>query len=52
MKDNVKIVPTQVHTRKLDRAVARNKMHKMGITHINKKKADGSFFARNWRNYA
>lgn len=48
---NSKRVPTQVHTRKLDRMVARNNMKKKGIVHINKDGADGSFFANNWRKY-
>ncbi len=42
-----KNVPTQVHTRKLDRMVARENMKKLGIVHINK----NNFFANNWRNY-
>lgn len=45
-----KRVPTQVHTRKLDRMVARRNMKK-GITQINKVKGDASFFADNWRSY-
>ena len=51
MQKNVKRVSTQVHTRSLDRMVARNNMKKRGITNINKKKVDGSFFSENWRNY-
>lgn len=38
-------VPTRVHTRKLDRNVARERMKKAGIKRINK---DG-YFAENWR---
>lgn len=47
----VKRAVTQVHTRKLDRMVARRNMEKKGIRQINKDKADGSFFANNWREY-
>lgn len=36
-------VPMQVHTRKLDRMVARNNMKKKGIVQINKVKGDRSF---------
>jgi len=46
-----KRVATQVHTRKLDRIVAHRNMENKGIRHINKDKADGSFFANNWREY-
>lgn len=46
-----KRVPTQIHTRKLDRMVARKNMEKKGITQINKVKDDASFFADNWRSY-
>lgn len=48
---NSKRVLTQVHTRKLDRMVARRNMEKAGINHINKDKADRSFFANHWRDY-
>lgn len=46
-----KRVSTQVHTRKLDRMVARNNMKKKGVVHINKEGADGSFFSNHWREY-
>ena len=46
-----KRVPTQVHTRKLDRMVARKNMEKKGVTQINKIKGDASFFSKNWRDY-
>lgn len=46
-----KRVHTQVHTRKLDRSVARNHMKQRGITGINKKTAGESFFSRAWREY-
>ena len=52
MQKKDKRVPTQVHTRKLDRMVARNNMEKKGIKKINEDRADGSFFSRFWRNYA
>lgn len=51
MQNKVRRVSTQVHTRKLDRMVAKNNMKKRGIVHINKDGADGSFFANNWREY-
>ena len=43
--------------RKLKRSIARAKMQKEGIQHINKKQTDAkgrtlpSFFAMNWRSY-
>ena len=46
-----KRVPTQVHTRKLDRMIARKNMEKKGVTQINKIKGDASFFSKNWRDY-
>lgn len=50
-------VPTRVHTRKLDRSVARARMEHDGIKQINKHKDDfghvySSYFAENWRDYA
>lgn len=48
---NCKRVPMQVHTRKLDRMVARRNMQKNGISHINKDNGTGSFFANNWKDY-
>lgn len=44
-------VSTQIHTRKLDRIVARENMKKHGITQINKVKGLTSFFAKHWRDY-
>ena len=52
MQKKDKRVPTQLHTRKLDRMVARNNMEKKGITHFNKDGVNGSFFSRFWRSYA
>ena len=46
-----KRVPTQVHTRKLDRMIARKNMEKKGVTQINKINGDASFFSKNWRDY-
>ncbi len=47
-----KRVSTQVHTRKLDRMVARKNMEKKSVTQINKVKGgDASFFSKNWRDY-
>lgn len=51
MNKKTKRVATQIHTRKLDRSVAKNNMQKRGITGINKKTAGKSFFSRAWREY-
>lgn len=59
-------VPTQVHTRKLDRLVAHNVMDENGYKHANKhdyntyrtmsgmvvQERIGSFFSKNWRSAA
>ena len=59
-------VPTQVHTRKLDRMVAHNVMEKNGFKKVNKhdyntyrtmsgmtvQERIGSFFSKNWRSAA
>lgn len=43
-------IPTRVHTRKLDRNVARERMKHAGIRHMNKRDSgDRSYFAENWR---
>ena len=51
-------VPTQVHTRKLDRSVAHKNMERAGIKHVNKHDYVGpafektivdSYFAKHWR---
>lgn len=56
----------QIHTRKIDRAVAHKRMKDDGIEHINKKsytayttisgavyqKVEPSYFAKHWRAYA
>lgn len=62
-----KRVPTRLHTRKLDRAIARNRMKEAGISspakhdliqtyNINGKKGEitrtNSFFAEHWKEYA
>lgn len=58
-------IPTRVHTRKLDRSVARASMKKAGFRQINKSvrfesisptgckyiETRPSYFAENWRNY-
>lgn len=44
-KKKPKRVPTQVHTRKLDRNVARVQMKKLGIQHPNKR------MRTRWREY-
>ena len=41
-------IPTQVHTRELDRAVAKANMKKGGLRQYCK----GSFFSENWRKFA
>ena len=59
-------VPTQVHTRKLDRMVAHNVMYENGFKKVNKhdyntyrtmsgmtvQERIGSFFSKNWRSVA
>lgn len=56
-------VPTRVHTRKIDRAVAHKNMERAGLRKVNKKNKttyvgpygntivqdDGSYFANHWR---
>lgn len=43
----------QKHDRKLDRAVAHNRMRMAGMTQVNKNKSDnGSYFANNWRSWS
>lgn len=42
-----KRVPTRVHTRELDRGIARERMRKAKLNRVGK----GSFFADNWRKY-
>lgn len=46
-----KRVATQVHTRKLDRMIAHKNMSKYGFSKVNKNKAAGSYFAKQWRKY-
>ena len=59
-------VPTQVHTRKLDRLVAHNVMDENGYKHVNKhdyntyrtftgmvvQERNGSYFSSRWRDVA
>ena len=52
MQKKDKRVPTQVHTRKIDRGVAKTKMKEKGVQKMNKDCVDGSFFSRFWRSYA
>ncbi len=47
-----KRVPTRVHTREIDREVARATMKKRGLKQIAKDKKRGSFFSENWREFA
>ena len=65
-KKNYRRVPTQVHTRKVDRMVAHNVMDENGYKHINKhdyntyrtmsgmivQERVPSLFAKNWRSAA
>ena len=50
MTENKKFkrVPTRVHTRELDREIARERMRKAKLNRVGK----GSFFAENWKKYA
>ena len=48
---NKKTVTYQLHTRRLDREIAHNKMKKAGVIQPNKDKGNGSFFSRHWREY-
>ena len=43
-----KRVPTRVHTRELDRGIARERMHKAKLNRVGK----GSFFSENWRKFS
>lgn len=43
-----KRVPTRVHTRELDREIARERMHKAKLSRVGK----GSFFAENWKKFS
>lgn len=55
-------IPTEVHTRKIDRRVINNKMKRSGLRHINKHDHSGptkhqitvesSYFAKHWRDYS
>ena len=45
-------VPTRVHTREIDREVARAAMKKRGLKQVAKDKKNGSFFSENWREFA
>lgn len=47
MSQTVKRVPTQVHTRELDRAVAHNNMKRAGLRKVNK----GGYFKLWWHDY-
>ena len=49
-KQNNHRVSTRVHTRELDRGVARHNMKKVGLRQVAKGK--NSFFSDNWRKYA
>lgn len=52
MKKKEKRVPTQIHTRELDRMVAKNNMKKAGFMQICKKDRTGeSIFKRNWKQF-
>ena len=58
MSQLVKRVPTQIHTRELDRLVAHKNMQRAGLRRVNKHDYSGplwlrqrldSYFAKNWR---
>ena len=51
MKKKSKRVSTRVHTRELDRLVARRAMKKAGVGFF-RKPPKGDLFAANWREYA
>ncbi len=65
MNKKTKRVPTQVHTRELDRSVAHHNMMRAGLKRINKddasfvknpfggitKVSKGSYFSNHWRDY-
>ena len=60
MSQLVKRVPTQVHTRWLDRFVAHTNMKRAGIKHVNKhdysgpafsKTRIGSYFSEHWKEF-
>ena len=51
MKQKSKRVSTRVHTRKLDRLVARNNMCRAGIYRFTHGKRHESFFCKRWREY-
>lgn len=46
-KNKIKRVPTRIHTREMDRAIAKINMKKKGLHQICK----GDYFARNWKFY-
>lgn len=55
-----KRVPTRVHTRKIDRHIARNQMERIGLRKIAKhdysgplwlRVRSGSYFSEHWREY-
>lgn len=52
MKKKIKIVHEQIHTRELDRMVAKNNMKKVGFRQICKRDRVGeSIFKRNWKQF-
>lgn len=51
MRKKNKRVPTQIHTRKLDRLVAKNQMKKDGFVRICDKRAGESTFQKYWRKF-
>ena len=48
----VKRVPTRVRTRKLDRAVAKERMKKAGYCHVNRRYGGKSFVQLHWRDFS
>ena len=51
MKQKSKRVSTRVHSRKIDRLVAKNNMRKAGIYRFTHGGRHNSFFANHWREY-
>lgn len=51
MQKKSKRVSTRVHTRKLDRLIARDNMKRAGIYRFTHGQRHHSFFANHWREY-
>lgn len=52
LRNTVVAIP-RVHTRKLDRGIARRRMQKKGLVHVAKhERGQKSWFSAHWREYA